>query len=214
MSCLTLDDVQGFNPDDWFNIFRNRNAKENLKDGFGVKINFRGIFKTDYDRSSDIAQSKGVITQTDLFQLDLYANGGLRYAQEGYNLPRSALNFAKADINAIEVAYYHNSENKYSGSVGYGDEVVPKNNVALELDEIESYYSKNEIKKDDTVKDAMQELNLDDDPFRVTSQEYASYMLALDVDYDGVITSKEANVEFSDELRGIALSYYNEFFVE
>ena len=152
-----------------------QNVEDNLGDRiakfFGIKND--NIFKS--EEGKDLVSEKGHVFQNDIFDSDIAKNGGVRYAKEGDDLYESALNFAKADIQAIEIAYEMCHRN-------------PETNGKLDGAEISSY-----TEFDGILYDAIQELNLNKDKDTLSAQEYASYLVAVDElgNSDGVISSDE-----------------------
>ena len=123
------------------------------------------IFKTDEARQT--IRTNGAFTQHDIYEQAMRAVGCLEYADENDDVVQSALNFAKADISAIEKAY--NMAYSSNGQDGL-----------LTRDEINSYYQ--EIVQG-TVSSSMYAMDLGDDYFGkgvITPEEYASYVMAVD----------------------------------
>lgn len=145
---------------------------EKIGSFFGKKTD--NMFKT--KEGQELVASQGKIFQNDIYDSDYAKNGGIRYAKEGDDLYESALNFAKADIGAIEKAYQMAN-------------LESNNNGKLESFEAGSY-----TEFDGNLHDAIQELDLGDSKKKLTAEEYASYLIAVDQmgNSDGVISSDEA----------------------
>lgn len=190
-------------------------VEKDTKKGFFTKIaEFFGkkddnIFKS--EEGQKLVKDNGSVYQNDLFRQDYAKNGGIQYSKEGDDLYESALNFAKADIGAIEKAYSMAN-------------VESNNNKKLEYGEIGSY-----LEFDGNLSDALKEMDLDGDKKKLSPEEYASYLIATDglielsggkVDFasgspDGTITSQESQnaQEFKNsELKEIAQKIYDEHY--
>lgn len=181
-SCITPKDTQ-------LTIF------ESFASIFGKEPD--NIFKT--DEGQEIVENYGSVHQNDLYRSDYAANNGIRYANEGDDLYESALNFAKADIAAIEKAYRmaHNDSD---------------NNGQLNFAEVKSYA---DISAGGNV---LEGLDLGDNKKQITAEEYASYLVAADQmgNKDGVISMDEAyevlksdNETFTSLAKSIYEEHYN-----
>lgn len=140
--------------------------------------------------------------QSDIFEQMSYADNGIKYADiQKDNISKAALNFAKADIAAIE--------NTCIDYVGEGMSRRPSStphetNQKLDLNELDSYTT--ELEKED-----FEKLDIDNkkgsflNPNKTISQEeYASYMLLADGingEMDGIISPEdiEAFLKLEDE---------------
>ena len=154
-------------------------------------------------------KDSGNVYQRDLFLQEINKNNGIAYAKDGYGLAQSALNFAKADIDAVEVAYdkanNDGDDNFYDGKLCLG-EVKSYDSEYNEYD-----YSSSLFKKPQHFK----EINLDNDGSSLTAQEYASYILVADANQDGIISGDEAYevAKAKDsELQEKAQAIYDEYF--
>lgn len=206
ISCLRMDDMRPYN---WFekfvdgkncdNIFRNEKVQESVKNGFrNINKDFLDWFTKDSSYKKPMGRSyaqypnEDILTQQDIFQQDIYANGGLKYGA-GDDLFESALNFAKADISAIEKPYHNDG--------GY-------KNGALDAKEINSYLKRTDVKP---ILDDIKALNFDGYDDEISAAEYASWLLALDSDNDGIITSAEANMGYTFEVYSSAKNNYSNY---
>lgn len=189
--------TQGFNGSNSSNI-----NSEDVQLSFFEKIaSFFGskpdnIFKS--QEGQNLVKQQGSIFQNDIFKSDYAKNNGIRYSKEGNDLYESALNFAKADIDAIEKAYeMSHTESSRDGKLTSG--------------EAASY-----ISFDGNIRDAIVELNLGDDKNGITAEEYASYLVAIDKmgNSDGVISSDEAQAIVdmkNSELAKAAQEIYDQY---
>ena len=132
----------------------------------------------------------------------------------GADMYEAALNFAKADINAIEVAHaivngYNPTENFYTKLFHEGED---KNiDGILYSYEIDDYYGSGTNEDDQRLSQAMRELDLDGNMSSITAEEYASYVLALDMNGDCVVSIEEANDPDFEEVKKWAEKYYQEY---
>lgn len=169
------------------------------------------IFKTDEARQT--IRKNGAFTQHDIYEQAMRSTGCLEYADENDDVVQAALNFAKADIAAIEKSY----------NMAYADKGAVGNGV-LSRDEINSYYQ--EIVPG-TVSSSMYEMDLGEDystRSSITAEEYASYVMAVDgltedgfsIDnIDGKILFEEAEIASGmdiEELQKAAKQVYNLYF--
>ena len=167
--------VTGFNGANYTNIDKNdtkTSLMEFFANLFGKKTD--NMFKS--KTGKEIVDEYGHISQKDIFQNDFAKNDGIRYANEGDDLYASALNFAKADIAAIEKGYELANDGFSKDGKLQGKEV----NSYLDMG-IEAF-------------DAIKELDLGDGDDKITAEEYASFLLAVDKmgNSDGVISTQEA----------------------
>lgn len=134
----------------------------------------------------DIAKN-GKVYQADLFESELYLSDGIRYAKEGDDLAKSALNFAESDIKLVEHVYvdalaWDDTENYLTG----------EKNKKLNIGEILSYA---DIDQDSINSDYIKDIDISTmfwDDEDITAKEYASYILYADKNKDGVINKEEA----------------------
>lgn len=138
---------------------------------FGCKDD--NIYRSEQGR--EIIDKNGSVFQNDLFSQDYAKNGGIQYAKEGDDIYESALNFAKADIGAIEKAY----------SMAYEE---GNSNKKLEYGEIGSY-----MEYDGDLGKALEEMDLDGNKKKISPEEYASYLIAT----DGLIQLQNGKSSFS-----------------
>ena len=168
---------------------------EKLASFFGVKND--NIFKSDEGKT--VLSNHEHVSQNDIFESDIAMNGGIKYAKNGDDLYQSALNFAKADIGAIEKAY----------SMANPD--YANSNQKLEMGEIKSYLDYSGV-----LSDAITELDLGDSKKKLTPEEYASYILAVDSlgNADGLISKDEADKAGkmkNEELTELAKQIYEQY---
>lgn len=153
--------------------------------------------------------------QNDIYKQALKADGGIQYSEKsGVSLDyEAALNFAKADIGAIETALskVHDGGAKTDGKLNYA--------------EAGSYVNASNIA------DLFEEIDLDGDVKTISAEEYASYLVAADglISFgannenqgfapnspDGLINSNEAQIAkqmSNNELKGYAQQIYSEHF--
>lgn len=159
--------------------------------------------------------SGGNVFQNDIFQQERAKNNGIQYAQDDADLIESALEFAKADIEAIEAP----------AKAAKGTD----KNGKLEAGELSTYTEMSAPKSGSVIEN----LDLDGKEKTLSAEEYASYLLAADsisqVDEnalkvtfgqntpDGIITEQEAYLveKCSDEqLKAVAQQYYDKYFKE
>ncbi len=141
---------------------------EKIGQFFGKKSD--NMFKS--EEGQELVAQNGAIYQNNIFDSSLAKYGGIQYAKEGDDVYESALNFAKADIDAIEKAYQMASENC-------------ERNGKLQLHELGSY-----MDYDGNAKEALQEMNLAGSKKDLTAQEYASYLILA----DGMIETQNGTV--------------------
>ena len=150
----------------------------------------------------------GTFKQDDIFKQEMMQSGGIKYASSDDDIAAAALNFAKADINAIETAY-----NLAYGNGGSG-------NGVLSEDEMASYSSIEDIIPG-TVSKLQHELSFSEEygPVSITPEEYASYMMAIDAlgEFDGKVSIEELQQSTKMDFKEIEKSakwYYNQYFAE
>lgn len=186
------------------NIFRNDNLKEHVQGCFTRKdiyqqelialekewVNSQYQYDPDLKRGARLAESyyKDVPTKDVNNGLGI----GLRYADENDDIYEAALNLAQADIASIEQAYSLTEDGKNTIIDGTLD--------AKELD------SPNTYRNEKDAFNAILALDLDNDR-QLSAQEYATYIVASDLNQDGILSSKEIEwvnehfSEFMDEIR-------------
>ena len=160
------------------------------------------VFRSERGRRT-VGQN-GAFKQDDIFKQEMMQSGGIKYASSDDDKAKAALNFAKADINAIENAY----------NMAYGSGA----NGKLSESEITSYSSIEDIIPG-TVSKFQHALSFSEEygPVSITPEEYASYMMAIDSidDFDGKVSIEEleqsTKMDFA-ELKESAKWYYNEYF--
>lgn len=174
----------------------NISADDCKKKGFSAWLENMGWKKPTYDNMFETPEmqefmvNNGNIYQKDIFRQAKAADGGIKFANSNDDIYQAALNFARADIGAIEEANFHASFDA-------------KKNGKLEKCEIMTYAD-----QDNLFLNFMEELDLDGDPKSITAEEYASFMLAADGCFadktngfgrgydassiDGLITNEEA----------------------
>ena len=166
------------------NIFRNSDLQK------GVKSNY----------ANGYTGNKTFFTQNDIYQQEMYVSGGLRYQRNVDDQIESALNFAKADIAAVEAAYGLVHDSNASGT--------------LSPSEVNSY-----LKSFDPEND-MYSFGLRGDyaGVNITPEEYASYIVAIDGlldEADGLLSFEEIekaqNMDFN-QLQKMAQEIYDENF--
>lgn len=126
---------------------------------FGKKEN--NIFKT--PGVKEAIKEQKYYNQDEIFKEDIEKNGGLLYKKENDDLYKSALNYTKADINAVQQ------------SVQYVKKDYTSKKSSLNSIEISSY-----IAKESFLEDNMKILDLDGDPKHISAKEYASYLIVAD----------------------------------
>ncbi len=177
---------------------------EKVGEFFGKKND--NMFKS--EEGQELVTKNGAIYQNDIFYSALAKDGGIKYAKDGDDVYESALNFAKADIDAIEKAYQM-------------ADVECNRNGKLQLHELHSY-----MDYDGNAKEALEQMNLAGSKKDITAREYASYLIAADGmvqtedgpkfdpnAVDGLISKEnsEATKEFKNEdLQEIAQQIYDE----
>lgn len=192
---------------------RSNLSKDDTKKGMFTKIGeFLGFSKSDNIFETEQAQKeveqREYYYQHDIFEGSVKENGGIEYAKSGDDYYQSALNFAKADIEAIEKAY------------SMVDSEAPVNKK-LDYQEIKSYSNTD----DETIANMSEVLDLDGKTKNITAEEYATYMILADglleseqglafsfEKVDGLITPEEANKIYNNEnesLKELAKSVYN-----
>lgn len=181
------------------------------KYGFFEKIfnECTNVFKSDEARQT--IRKNGAFTQHDIYEQAMRSVGCLEYADENDDVVQAALNFAKADISAIEKAYSmaHSSNNQ---------------DGILTRDEINSYYQ--EIVPG-TVSSSISAMDLGDDYLgkgTITPEEYASYVMAVDGltedgfsfdNIDGKILFEEAEIAADMDIEDVqkaAKQIYDRYF--
>ncbi len=187
------------------------NRCDTKKYGFFEKLfnECNNIFKTDAGRQT--VGRNGGFTQRDIYKQEMTKNGGLVYADENDSIKEAALNFAKADINAIESAYYMAYPKKSAGEDG-----------VLSEKEINSYYR--EIIPD-TVYHSLYKMNIDGKN-SISAEEYASYLIAVDgmtkngfsmENVDGKVSIEEAELVDGmdiEDVQKVAQQVYNNLFAK
>lgn len=166
------------------NIFRTQGTQSATERGFAA------------NRKNSYAKVDGYFTQYDIFQQSIQRDNGIKFASNS-NLFESALDFAKADINAIEAAY-----------------AIPKShtsslNSSLNAREINSYYDGQvDIEK------AMEMLDLDGDTEQISPEEYAAYIMAANENNNYLLTLEEIDIDDIDdfnEIKELAKHYFGYF---
>ena len=193
---------------------------QNVKEFFGAKPS-TNIYES--QQGQELLEEKGSITQNDIFHSENAKNDGIRYAQEGASIEetaRSALNFARADIGAIETSYdlaHFDGNSLFNFSSKDGK---------LNDHEIESY-SANYNRYTGSIDSA----DLDNDKGTFSAEEYASYLMVADgleqfsedkVTFnpdkiDGLITFDEAKLAqtvYDSDLKEQAQIFYDEYFAK
>lgn len=143
------------------------------------------IFRT--DEAAEAIKNNGVFYQKDIYVQEVAKNGGVKYAEEDDDIYQAALNFAKADIAAVEKAYNN----------AYPDRGGKKNN--LESGEIATYAAESQFGR---LSEILEDMDLDGKDKRISAEEYASYLIAV----DGLISSgnKKSDISFSmDSVDGL-----------
>ena len=165
------------------------------------------IFKT--EQGQEIVAKRGNVFQSDLYESEYNKNGGIRYAKNVDDMAQAAINFAKANIAAIEKA------NKLANG--------GNTNGKLEVSEIGTYTNFNGV-----VKNVMEDMNITGGKSSLTAEEYAAYMMVADglsevdgvtVRYDsskmdGLVTEEEARLmqDLDDEeLQALAKRVYDQY---
>lgn len=177
---------------------------EKIGQFFGKENN--NMFKD--KEGQELVTENGKIYQNDIFNSALTKYDGIQYAKDGDDVYESALNFAKADIGAIEKAYQM-------------ADIECDKNGKLQLHELHSY-----MDYDGDAKEALEQMNLTGSKKDITAQEYASYLIAADGmiqtedgpkfdpnAVDGLISKEnsEATKEFKNgDLQEIAKQIYDE----
>ena len=173
---------------------------------FGIKSD--NIFKS--EDGQELVENEEKIYQSDIFNSSVAKYGGVEYAKEGDDLAQSALNFAKADIEAIEKAYSMAN-------------IDADKNGKLQTGEVNSY-----IDFDGYAPECLDGLKFDVDKKSLSAQEYASYMLAADGlmmvggsvghsegHMDGIITPQEAQLVqglSDEEFKNLAQQMQEKYF--
>lgn len=169
------------------------------------------VFKTDEAKTS--LTNNGVYKQKDIYQQEVAKNGGVKYADDKDDIYQAALNFAKADIKAIEQAYF------------IADEDHDGPNGKLTSGEVSTY--DNEVEYG-SLKDIISEMSLDKKTKNITAEEYASYMIAIDGlvstgsktgfssnSVDGLVSTEQVQLASqmdTKELQAIAAQIYKSHF--
>lgn len=143
------------------------NEKDTKKCGFIAKLlgssKTDNVFKT--DEAANSIKENGSFTQADIFQQEVAQNGGVKYAESGDDIYEAALNFAKADIAAIEKAY-NNSHVENAGK-----------SKKLDYAEINTYAVDS---KYGSLAETLSDIDLDGKDKNISAEEYASYLIAVD----------------------------------
>lgn len=197
----------GFNGSDSSNIIPDDTDLtffEKVGQLFGKKND--NMFKS--EDGQELVKEHGQVFQSDIFDSALAKDDGIKYAKEGDDVYESALNFAKADIDAIEKAYQM-------------ADVECNRNGKLQFNELHSY-----INYDGDAGEALEQMSLSKDEKSLSAEEYASYLIAADGmvqtedgpkfdpnAVDGLISKEnsEATKEFKNgDLQKIAQQIYDE----
>ena len=184
----------------------NITAKDARKGFFSRKSD--NIFES--TAGQEVLKDQGNLFQSDIFADEVNKYGGIKYGDG--NLADSALNFAQADIAAIEKAFYKANEGKADGVLNFA--------------EIKSYLNIDSF----DLERALQGMDIDGDEKTITAEEYASYLMAADglariqTDYineinynssrsDGLVSADEAQLAKQDyHLNEDALNIYQQYF--
>ncbi len=194
----------------------NISADDCKRKGFFAWLENIGWKKTTYENMYETPEMQeymvndGNIYQKDIFRQARTADDGIKFANSEADIYQSALNFARADIVAIEEANFHAS-------------LDAKKNGKLEKHEIMTYADKDKL-----FYNFMEQLDLDGDPKSITAEEYASFLIAADGCFadetngmgrgydkdstDGLITNDEALVfknYSNEEVRKFAQTIYD-----
>ena len=193
---------------------------QNIKEFFGGKSS-DNIYET--DDGQNILNEKESISQNDIFNAERTKNEGIKYAKEGLKpdeIAQYALNFAQADIGAIETSFELADFDK--GSLFNHSSKDGKLNER----EIKSYSSNyNEYMGNIELTD------LDGETGTFSAKEYASYLMVADGlkqdkdgnvtfdinSIDGKITNEESDIirtVNNDDLKEQAGIIYSEYFKE
>ena len=140
----------------------------------GIDIS-KNIFKT--DEAKQVIEDEGNYYQNDILKDCIQEHGGLQYAKEDDDLYASALNFAKADINAIEDALNRANPRDERGK-----------DKKLDVAEVNSFNSKSDLKYDNLKEMSLTLFNKSE----LSAEEVASYIVSADTNQDGIITEDEA----------------------
>ena len=183
-----------------FDGYNNSNVTDESANEFWPFMKSDNIFASDMGQK--MLAEKGNYFQSDIFNDTASKYGGINYGNKE-NLSASALNFAKADINAIEKPYAdaHPEDNEL---------IFTTKDEKLFIGEVASY-SNNVDKK------SMEDVDLDGNANEITAEEYASFLLAADEDLDGIISQQEAEIVQNmdnDELKAQAQEMYNQCYKE
>lgn len=144
-----------------------------LAEKIGITIS-DNVFKS--DAAEKVAEKEGSYYQKDIFKACMEEHGGLQYAKEGDDLFESAVNFAKADIEALEHPYDMCVDNWFFS------------NKQLDSKEVNSFRHDFDAQPRD-----MKELNFTKiNRSSLNAKEVASYILAADTNKDGIITEEES----------------------
>jgi len=196
-----------------FNDFHGHDSSNiTINDINGSLFNNGNIFKTKEGR--EVISEMGSIFQNDIYLHNIAQDGGLRYAQSPKQVKSGALDFAKADINAIEKSHYAVSGNKGKG------------NGSLDAKEATSAnHGMNEMK----YSRLLAEVDLDS-KYGCSPEEYASYMIAADAirlneetgecEFDfnkvnGIVSQEEAQLASKIDnktFKDFAIQAYNKFY--
>lgn len=197
---------------DDFALFRGENrsniTSDDIKGGLNLAKLFqpKNIFET--KDGKDLVKDYKKVFQDDIFGSEIELNGGIKYSKEDEDLIQSAINFAKADIYAIEKPRSRANGGGWDGKLAYDD-----------FSSLKGY--------DGSWHKDIEAIDLDGDSKTITAEEYASYLLAADGylkydeagiivknmdNIDGIITAEEAeNVANmnDDQLRQLAKVIYD-----
>lgn len=173
------------------------NESNTKKSNFLINL-LSGVDKDNIYKTEEAAESikeNGAFVQKDIYTQEIEKNGGVKYAADGDDIYESALNFAKADIAAIEKAY----NNAYPDKKGKGKQ--------LEYAEINTYSQYSQF---GNLSDILEEMDLDGNSDAISPEEYASYLIAVDglvsfgqnndtIDYssssvDGLVSTEEVEL--------------------
>lgn len=189
---------------DFHDVNRSNISQKDAKRGFFETLgSFFGIRKDNIfekDAAQDYLKNENIY-QSDIFEQELSKSDGIRYAKEGDNYATSALNFAKADIKAIEKPFTMSTR-----------DVTDDNK--LDYADINSY-----INFEGDLSENIQEMDLGKSKKKLTPKEYASYILATDgidgTKQDGAISKAEykaASEKTNSDLKEKAQEYYKKYY--
>ena len=172
-----------------FHNFNSSNitAKDAKKSFFSKKTD--NIFSS--KEGQKYLKEAGNLFQNDIFQQEINKNNGIKYSKEDENAVKSAIEFAKADIQALESAYSKSHVESFNDGCLNKKEILYYSNYTTD-----SYLDLNS-------------LDLDGDVQKITAKEYASFLLAADsimsfgkndenvgfkLDFDGFISKENAEL--------------------